>query len=123
MNRRPILLFSFMQIIAVIYGVLAAGVGCKFGRIVLDFNSYSGPTPALFVMADRYRNYGFLLFLAVLLWTSLMSYFSSDFSPREISVKAISTSGLTLAVIYAALGTILALCAMFPLAGSLLIPK
>lgn len=113
MNSRQIIIFSFMQITAVVYGVLATALACKLGRLVLE--SDSGTAPFVFVMADYYRNYGFVLFLPIILWTGIMGYYSSPLSPREISIDTISKFGMTLAIFYAALGTFMAFCGMSPL--------
>jgi len=115
MNTRKIVLLSLVQVAAVIYAILITAAFCKMARLSME----SGGPPAGFgyVMALSFRDFGPFLFLVILAWASIMSYYSSPFAPAEVSMEMVTRSGTGLAVLYGVLGSFFAFCALSSIWG------
>ena len=97
--------YGLMQVTAIVYGVLACGAATKLGRTMAGTEH---PMSAGYHYALLFRNYGLLFLILVIAWTAAASYFSSPLAKRQFDVDALAVTGLGLAFLFAAAGTVLA---------------
>ena len=117
MEKIQIAKYGMMQVTAVVYAILACGAAVKFNRPLAE---------AGYAMSDAYRwaaffrEYGIWLLVAVMFWAVAVSYLGSPLSKWDFQDEHLSYSGLALTIIYAILGSYLAIGAFTSPGPSLL---
>lgn len=111
MEKLRIGFYGMTQVAAIVYGVLAAGA------VVKAFHPPPSPgdiEPAIYNGGMFYRDYGFYLLLLVVAWAVYTAYFASSRGGNKVDEDAIMSSGLSLTIGFALLGTFLAFQGTFP---------
>jgi hypothetical protein len=106
MDKVQIVRYALMQIVAVIYGVLASGTAVKLNKPWVE-GGYT--MPPMYYYAVFLRDYGFWFLIIVLIWTAAVSYLSSPFANHEVSEGTLTWSGMIVALLMAIAGTMIAL--------------
>jgi len=119
MEKAQIVRYALMQVVALIYGVLASGTAVKLNKPMEDAGYVM---PAAYYHAIIFRDYGIYLFAVIIVWTAVTAYLSSPFSSRQPSEVTLTISGIVLAIILAIAGTMMAFGGMFPPHPHLLAP-
>jgi hypothetical protein len=96
--------YGFIQIVALAYGILGSSTAAKAGQPVIERGLPSTP---LARAVGLYHDYGIFLSLIILGWAIFCAYHSTPLSRRNIGEETIIASGLALALIFFALGSIL----------------
>src|SRR5580658_2086827 len=105
MEKVQIVRYALMQIVAVIYSVLASGTAVKVDTQtrVIDFGM-----PPIYQLAVFISDYGFLFLGIGIIWIIIVFYLSSPFARLEVSAGALTWSGIIVALSVAIAGTIIA---------------
>jgi hypothetical protein len=115
MDKVQIAKYAMMQVVALVYSMLACGTVVKLMNRYLQ----NGLPMSNFYYATRLvRDYGLWFFVIILGWTLLAAYYSSSLSTREVSSLKLAISGMVIAILFAVVATFMALMAL----GSLFIP-
>ena len=109
MEKGQIVRYASMQIAALIYGILSCGAAVKLGRPIAEGGREMS---SVYWDAAAYRDYGTLLFIAIIAWTVLAAYHSSSFSGRNIDEGWLMGTGLFLFLVLFGIGTFLAVGAI-----------
>jgi len=104
MEKAQIVRDALMQIAALVYGVLGAGLAVKINK---PLEEEGWALPAVCYYAKSFRDYGWGFFVVIIAWTIFVSYYSSPFAPREIRSRYLIISGIAFALFLAIIGTII----------------
>ena len=96
--------YALMQVTALVYGVLICGLVTKGEKTLLMEGQNLSNTYWLAVFC---RDYGIYLSVLILIWTTIVAFYSSPLAAREIDELWLTCSGLLLAGLFAAVGTYL----------------
>jgi hypothetical protein len=111
MDKAQIVRYALMQITALVYGILAAGAAVKLNKPMADMG---------YVMPDGYyhaiffRDYGIYLFVVVIAWTAMVSYYSSSYASREVDTGTLTISGMVFTLLFTVIGTVIAFSGAMP---------
>jgi len=105
MEKFQIAKYGMMQVTAIVYGILASGAAVKFNKSWIE-QGYT--MPDAYFRAIFYRDYGVYLLGLVIIWAVVVSYLSSPFSKWDFEEHNLSISGLVLAILFAIMGSCLA---------------
>ena len=105
MEKFQIAKYGMMQVVALVYGVLASGTAVKLSQPILEMGY---PMPTAYWGALCYRHYGMLLFIPIMVWVLTAGYYSSSIPEQTVDERWLIGSGMFLLIILFLLGTILA---------------
>ena len=109
MEKAQIVRYALMQLVALIYGVLAAGVAVKVNKL----NADQGYTmPDAYYRAIFVRDYGCWFFFIVILWALFAVYQTR--SHNGLSEGTLTATGIGLAIVLALAGTSIAFAGAEP---------
>ena len=110
MEKIQIAKYGMMQVTAVVYAILSCGSAVKVNNTMLPSPDVL-PRSAAFCRALFIRDYGILFLVAILAWAIAISYLSSPLSKWDVDEDDLCYSGLALAVVFAIVGTYIAIAA------------
>jgi len=124
MENFQIAKYALMQVLALVYGMLACGAAVKVTRPFADAGmSMSEP----YYLAILLRDYGLWFFIIIFAWTFLVGYYSSTLTTRTVSPLTLAISGITITLLIFISSSIIAAqtfaVGMGPTGGSIMMPK
>ncbi|HUB67869.1 MAG TPA: hypothetical protein VL981_10330 [Candidatus Methylacidiphilales bacterium] len=93
MEKVQIVRYALMQIVTVIYGVWSCAVSVKLGKPLVEMGT---PMSPIYWGASFYCDYGFSLFVIILVWAIFVSYHSFFSTEGIIDERWLTWSGMAL---------------------------